>query len=110
MPNESDHPSPDSPGGDHSVCVTPAEEPAIPLDRLSDAAVFDRDAEDYTQEVTAETIKRLQKILARYRKARDDEATLLEEAAKIKANNAKAKKAKAKKKGEVVPDPFNQTL
>ncbi len=83
----------------------------IPLDKLTDAQVFSRDPEDYTQESAAETIARLKRILQRYRKARDDDAAIAEEAAKIKATNAKAKKAKAKKKGigEIV-DPFEEIV
>ena len=104
MPNESNHSGPDSLGN------SPADE-VIPLDKLSDAAVFSRDPEDYTQESAAETVARLKRILQRYRKARDDDAAIAEEAAKIKATNAKAKKAKAKKKGsgEVV-DPFEEIV
>jgi hypothetical protein len=70
---------------------------ASPLARLTDAQVFAKDPEQFTDEDIAETVERLKKILGRYRKARQDAAEVLEQAAKIKATNAKARKAKAKK-------------
>lgn len=67
------------------------------LNRLPDSQVFSRDAEDYTQEAIEDTIVRLQKIVARQRKSRNDEAEISELTAKIKKANAVAAKAKAKK-------------
>ncbi len=67
------------------------------LTRLPDAQVFSRDPEVYTDEDLADTIERLQRILARQRKARQDEAELVAAAADLKKKNAAAKKAKAKK-------------
>ena len=67
------------------------------LNRLPDSQVFSRDAEDYTQEAIEDTIARLQKIVARQRKSRNDEAEISELTAKLKKANAVAAKAKAKK-------------
>lgn len=75
-----------------------AADPAVtPLDKLTNAQVFGRDVEDYTQESVAETIRRLTKIVQQTRKARQDEAAVKELAAKMKKTNAAAKK-KAKPK------------
>jgi hypothetical protein len=63
------------------------------LTKLPDAQVFSRDPEDYSTEDIADTIIRLQRILARQRKARQDDAEIKELTAKIKkANKAKTKK------------------
>ena len=70
---------------------------ATVLSKLPDAQVFSRDAEDYTQEAIEDTIVRLRKIVARQRKARQDEAEIVELTAKIKKANTVAAKAKAKK-------------
>lgn len=67
-----------------------------PLERLPDAQVFSRDPEDYSAETTAEAIERLRKIVARQRKARQDDAEVAELAAKYKKTNAAAKRKKAK--------------
>jgi hypothetical protein len=68
-----------------------------PLSKLSDAQVFAKDPEQFTDEDVSETVERLKKILGRYRKARQDSAEIAEAAAKIKATNTKARKTKAKK-------------
>lgn len=64
------------------------------LSKLPDAQVFSRDAEDYTQEAIEDTIARLQKIVARQRKARQDDAEIAELTAKIKKTNKVAGKKK----------------
>jgi hypothetical protein len=77
--------------------------PAVsPLARIPDAQVFARDPEDYTVESTADTIERLRKIVARQRKARDDEAQVKEAAAKLKKTNTAA----ARKKSKLAADPL----
>ena len=84
---------------------------AGPLTRLSDAQVFSRDPEDYTEENTADTIERLRKILARHRKARQDAQQILDEAAKLKKANAKPKKSAASKtKPALAADPMETTI
>jgi hypothetical protein len=65
------------------------------LTKLSDAQVFSRDPEDYSAEDIAETITRLQRIVARQRKARADDAEIQALTAKIKKANA-AKKPRKK--------------
>jgi hypothetical protein len=77
--------------------VSVATSSAAPLSKLTDAQVFSKDAELYTEQDIAEVVARLTKTLARFRKARQDTQAVLEAAAKIKATNAKARKAKAKK-------------
>ncbi len=67
-----------------------------PLRELKDAQVFARDPEDYTAESTADTIERLRKIVARQRKARNDDAAVTEQLGKIKKANATAARKKAK--------------
>ena len=69
------------------------------LAALSDAQVFSRDAEDYTTENTADTIRRLRRLMERQRKARQDDAELAELSIKLKKANA----ATRKKKTKVVP-------
>lgn len=69
---------------------------ASALTKLPDAQVFSRDPEDYTQESTADTIARLSKIVARQRKARQDDAEIAATTAKIKKANTAATKKKAK--------------
>jgi hypothetical protein len=78
----------------------------LPLDKLPDAQVFSRDPEDYTQENTADTIARLTKLVARYRKARQDGEELTTLAAKLKKTNAAAKRKKAK----LAADPMETTI
>ena len=72
--------------------------PPSPLKELKDAQVFARDPEDYTAESTADTIERLRKIVARQRKARDDDAAVAAELVKIKKTNTAAARKKAKVK------------
>ena len=79
-----------------------------PLANLPSAQVFARDPEDYTTENLADTIARLAKNVARYRKARDDEAAIKEHAAKLKKTNEAASKKKAKSK--IATDPMETTL
>ena len=74
-----------------------------PLARLPDAQVFARDPEDYTQENIDDTIQRLTKILARQRKARQDDAEVKDTAAKLKKTNTVARKKKA---GKLAADPM----
>lgn len=84
---------------------------AGPVTKLSDAQVFARDPEDYTEENIADTIERLRKILVRHRKARQDAAQILEEAAKLKKANAKPKKSAASKaKPTLSADPMETTI
>jgi hypothetical protein len=68
---------------------------AVPLAKLTDTQVFARDPEDYTTENVTDTIARLSKIVARQRKARQDEADVLAQAQRIKKTNAAARKKKA---------------
>lgn len=83
--------------------------PAVsPLARLPDAQVFARDPEDYTLESTADTIERLRKIVARQRKARNDDNQVKEAAAKLKKVNTAAAKKKAKTK--IAADPLETIL
>lgn len=67
------------------------------LTRLPDAQIFSRDPEIYTAADLADTIERLRRILARQRKARQDDAAITAAAADLKKKNAAARKAKAKK-------------
>lgn len=73
------------------------------LNRLPDAQVFARDPEDYTAEGVADTIARLSKIVARQRKARQDDAAIAAAAATIKKTNATARRAKARKSAPADP-------
>lgn len=82
--------------------------PSDPLANLPNAQVFARDPEDYTSENLADTIARLAKNVARYRKARADEAAIKEHAAKLKKTNEAAAKKKAKSK--IAADPMETTL
>lgn len=79
-----------------------------PLSKLTTTQVFALSPEAFTPETVAEAAARLAPILARYRKARQDEATLRETAAAIKKTNATAAKAKAKKKAKAAPVPLDQ--
>ena len=67
------------------------------LNRLTDAQAFSRDPESYTDADLNDTIERLTRIVARQRKARQDDAAITAAAAAIKKTNAAARKAKAKK-------------
>ncbi len=88
-----------------------AASPSSPVTKLSDAQVFARDPEDYTEENTADTIERLRKILARHRKARQDAEQVMAEAAKLKKTNAKPKKAAASKaKPSLSTDPMETKI
>jgi len=78
----------------------------LPLDKLPDAQVFSRDPEDYTKENTADTIARLSKIIARFRRARRDDEELAGIAAKLKKTNAAAKRKKTK----LAADPMETIL
>ena len=60
-----------------------------PLAKLSDAQVFSKDPEQYTDQDVAEVIARLTKTLARFRKARQDSQEIAEATAKMKATNTK---------------------
>jgi hypothetical protein len=85
--------------------------PSSPIVKLSDAQVFARDPEDYTEENTADTIERLRKILARHRKARQDAEQVMAEAAKLKKANAKPKKAATTKaKPSLAADPLETKI
>jgi len=86
----------------------PAPVVADPLASLTNTQVYSRDPEDYTAESTADTIRRLSKDVARYRKARDDEAAIKETTAKIKKTNTAAAKKKAK--STIAADPMETTL
>lgn len=86
MPNKDDVSS-----NDAATAAVPA---VSALSKLPDAQVFSRDAEDYTQEAIEDTIVRLQKIVARQRKARQDDAEIAELTAKIKKANKVAGKKK----------------
>lgn len=78
-----------------------------PVEKLSDAQVFARDPEDYTEESTADTIARLKKVVARQRKARQDSEAVAEAAVKLKKINVAARKKKA---GKVAADPMETTI
>jgi hypothetical protein len=65
------------------------------LNRLTRAQVFARDPEETTQEDIDFIVAELRKINERNRKARRDDAAIVEGAAKIKKANAVAKKKKA---------------
>jgi len=80
------------PDGDTPVASNSADV----LSKLPDAQVFSRDPEDYTQEAIEDTIARLQKIVARQRKARQDDAAIAETLLKVKKANAAATKKKTK--------------
>jgi hypothetical protein len=67
-----------------------------PLSKLTDAQVFACDPEDYSAESLADAIARLRKIVARQRKARQDDAEVAALAAKMKKSNAAAKRKKSK--------------
>lgn len=82
---------------------------AGPVTKLTDAQVFARDPEDYSEENTADTIARLRKILERQRRARQDSQAVAEEAAKLKKANAKTKKPK-KAPGKVAADPMETII
>jgi hypothetical protein len=66
-----------------------------PLTRLTRAAVFGRDPEEVTQADLQFVVEELTKINLRNRKARQDDAALVDGIAKIKKANAAAKKKKA---------------
>lgn len=72
--------------------------------KLSDTQTFARDPENYSAELTADTIARLHKIVSRQRKARQDEAEVLELAAKFKKTNAAAKRKKLKAGTDVLEE------
>jgi hypothetical protein len=96
---------------DAQVSDAGAASPSSPVTKLSDAQVFARDPEDYTEENTADTIERLRKILARHRKARQDAEQVMAEAAKLKKANAKPKKAAATKaKPSLAADPLETKI
>lgn len=80
---------------------------ARPVAKLTDAQVFARDPEDYTEENTADTIARLRKIVERQRKARQDSQAVAEEVAKLKKANAKGKK---KAPAKLAADPMETTI
>ena len=79
------------------------------LRRLPDAQVFARDAEDYDAESLKDVMERLAKVVARKRKARQDDALVAEQAAKMKKANAAAKKKK-KPTGKLADDPMETVL
>lgn len=70
---------------------------ASTLADLPDAQVFSRDAEAYTTETTADTIRRLARLVERQRKARQDSAEIADLSTKLKKANAATKKKKAVK-------------
>lgn len=78
------------------------------LRRLPDAQVFARDAEDYDAESLKDVMERLAKVVARKRKARQDDALVAEQAAKMKKANAAAKKKKPA--GKLAADPMETVL
>lgn len=77
--------------------------------KMSDAQVFARDPEDYTQENIVDTIERLRKIILRQRKARADDAAVAADAARFKKVNAAAAKKKAKS-GKAIDDIMEATI
>lgn len=78
------------------------------LDTLSDAQVFSKDPESWSEHNVQVLIERLKRHVTRMRKARQDSATLLDTAAKLKKTNAAAKKKKAKVLA--AGDPFDTTV
>ncbi len=89
-------PTPDAPTDNDSIAGAGG---VSPLSKLLDAQVFARDPEDYSAETLQDTIARLQKIVARQRKARQDDAGVAALAAKMKKTNAAAKRKKTKASG-----------
>lgn len=92
-------PAPDAEADGNSAAATDS---SLVLNKLPDAQAFSRDPEDYTTEALSDTIARLERILARQRKARQDAAEVAEAAAKMKKANAANRKAKAKKSGALL--------
>lgn len=65
-----------------------------PLEKLTRAQVFARDPEDMHPAILDRAIEELRAINLRNRKARADDATVTEAAAKLKKTNAAARKKK----------------
>lgn len=78
------------------------------LDDLPDAQVFARDPESLSEHDVKVLIERLKRHVTRMRKARQDDALVLETAAKVKKTNAAAKKKKAKTK--LADDPMDTVI
>lgn len=66
--------------------------PPNPVDRLSNAQVFAHDPEAHTPASLDLIIERLRPIIARQRKARDDEAIVLAQQALVKKRKKKVPK------------------
>lgn len=94
-------PLPDAPTGPG---ISSGSIDTVPLSKLSDTQVFARDPEDYSTETTADTIARLTKIVARQRKARQDDQEVAALAAKMKKANAASRKKKVK---DAAPSSIN---
>ena len=78
------------------------------LDDLPDVQVFARDPEQLSEQELQVVIERLRKLVARMRKARQDDAKVAELAAKFKKVNAAAAKKKAKT--TAATDPMETTI
>lgn len=77
---------------------------ASPLAQLPDAQVFSQDPTSYTKDDLAVVVERLQKIVAKMRRARQDDAVVAAEIEKAKNANKKSKKPKKGKKSISVSD------